>query len=199
MSSVSHWNENLKTHMKKIHQEILSLEVKDKKFAAHWSKYFERKLISLEKVDPPTFIDQLLAEKICKLNCDFQVASERWPSVFQMKLLKHYSLEHFGAELMEKEEKYFKGKHFPMCVQCDFEIGKQGSGNLATMAVHIGVTHSEIVPILTSYFTERPFLLKPPSENRNEKSKFAEAPLVKADINLSITELVQSITFEIEK
>ena len=155
LSGVSHWNYNLKAHMVKMHRETQNSEVKDQKFAEIWSKYFERKQISLEKVEPPTFIDQLLAEKICKLNCDFQVATERWPSIFQMKLLKHYSLEHFGAELMQKEEKYFKGKHFPICIQCDFEIGKQGSGNLATMAVHIGVTHSEIVPILTSHFTER--------------------------------------------
>ena len=159
LSSVSHWNDYLKTHIKILHQEITNPRLKGQKFASSLHKYFERRQISLERVKPPTFIDELLAEKICKLNCDFQVRKEKWPSAFKMKLLKHYSLEHFGAQLMEKEEMYFKGKHFPICVQCDFEIGKQGSGNLATKAIHIGVTHNEIVPILTSYFTDRPLLM----------------------------------------
>ena len=157
LSSVSHWNGNLKTHMKSAHGETINTEARGEKLSQVWSKYFERKKISLEKVEPPTFFDRLLADKVCKLNCDFQVRDEKWPSIYQRKLLKHYSLEHFGAQLMEKEEKYFKGKHFPICIQCDFEIlGKQGSTNLTTKAVHIGVTHNEIVPILTSHFTDNP-------------------------------------------
>ena len=182
----SHWNESLKTHMKRVHVETINTGVKGVKFAHVWSKYFERKQISLEKVEAPTFLDRLLADKMCKLNCDFQVIDERWPSVFRTKLLKHYSLEHFGAQLMEKEEKYFKGKFFPICNQCDFEIGKQGSTNLTTKAVHIGVTHNEIAPILTSFFTERPTHQIPPTEE-----EFGES--------VSVTEIAQSIILVIER
>ena len=194
---ISNWNENLNMHMKKVHKESMNTGKRGQKFAPILHKYFERKKMSLEKVEPPTFLDKLLAEKICKLNCDFQVRDEKWP--FKMKLLKHYCLEHFGAQLIEKEEMYFKGKHFPICIQCDFEIGKQGSANLTTKAVHIGVTHNEILPILTSYFTKHPPLLKPPNEDEIEERNSAEAPQVETDMNRMITELVQSVTFEIER
>ena len=186
MSSVSHWNENLKTHMIKTHGETIVFGERGQMVARILNKYFERKQISLEAVEPPTFIDELLAEKICKLNCDFQVRDERWPSIFKSKLLKHYSLEHFGAEVMEKKENYFKGKHFPICIKCDFEIGKQGPSNLTTMAFHIGVTHNEILPILNSYFTKHPIILNPHIK-----------PPVKKDLNQIISQLVQSVEFEI--
>ena len=86
------------------------------------------------------------------MRCDFQVTDEKWPSAFKPKLLKHYSLEHFGAHLLEKEEIYFRGKHFPICVQCAFEIGKNEREKMTAKALHIGVSHNEIVPIITSYF-----------------------------------------------
>ena len=86
------------------------------------------------------------------MRCDFQVTDEKRPSAFKPKLLKHYSLEHFGPHLLEKEEIYFRGKHFPICVQCAFEIGKNGPEKMNAKALHIGVSHNEIVPILTSYF-----------------------------------------------
>ena len=199
LSSLSHWNDYLKTHMKRVHVETLNTGAKDVKFAQDWRKYFERKKISLEKIEMPTFLDQLLADKVCKLNCDFQVRDEKWPSAFRPKLLKHYSLEHFGAQLMEKEEKYFKGKYFPICIQCDFEIGKQGSTNLTTKAVHIGVTHNEIAPILMSYFTERPIPQITATEEDLEESVSAKAPQVETDKTQMITELAQNVKCEIER
>ena len=46
---------------------------------------------------------------------------------------------------------YFKGKRFPICIQCDFEI-RRPVENLNMKAAHIGVNHSEIIPILTDHF-----------------------------------------------
>ena len=144
--------ENLKSHLQSKHPECLNTELKGQKATIPWNKYFERNQITLEKVEPPSFIDQLLSEKKCMMRCDFQVTDEKWPSAFKPKLLKHYSLEHFGPHLLEKEEIYFRGKHFPICVQCAFEIGKNGAEKMNAKALHIGVSHNEIVPILTSYF-----------------------------------------------
>ena len=144
--------ENLKSHLQSKHPECLDTELKGQKATIPWNKYFERNQITLEKVEPPSFIDQLLSEKKCMMRCDFQVTDEKRPSAFKPKLLKHYSLEHFGPHLLEKEEIYFRGKHFPICVQCAFEIGKNGAEKMNAKALHIGVSHNEIVPILTSYF-----------------------------------------------
>ena len=144
-SPASNWGVNLKTHMLKFHDENIE------KFMLKWSNYFERKRLSLENIQPLSFIDQLVAEKICKLNCDFKVTEEMIPSGFKKKLLRHYSIEHFGAALLEMESKYFKGKRFPICIQCDFEI-RRPVENLNIKAAHIGVNHNEIIPILTDHF-----------------------------------------------
>ena len=79
--------------------------------------------------------------------------------MYKAKLLKHYSTEHFGAELLQKESQFFRGERFPQCVICGFGI-KQSS-NLNTKAAHIGVTHNEIVPILERHFDQ---ILKTKSE-----------------------------------
>ena len=120
-----------------------------------WSNYFERKHLSLEKNQPLSFIDQLVAEKICKLNCDFEVTDEKFPSALKKKLLRHYSIEHFGAALLEMESKYFKGNRFPICIQCDFEI-RRPVENLNIKAAHIGVDHKEIILILADHFSKHP-------------------------------------------
>ena len=123
--------------------------------------FFTRTKVTLErkvKVEPG-LLEWLLAEKTCKMNCDFEVKSGRFLSVYKAKLLKHYSTEHFGAELLQKESQFFRGKRFPQCVICGFEI-KQSS-NLNTKAAHIGVTHNEIVPILERHFDQ---ILKTKSE-----------------------------------
>ena len=47
-------------------------------------------------------LERLLAEKTCKMNCDFEVKSEKFLSLYKAKLQKHYSTEHFGAKLLHK-------------------------------------------------------------------------------------------------
>ena len=87
------------------------------------------------------------------MNCDFEVKNVKFLSDYKNKLLKHYSTEHFGAELLKKELLYFKGKRFPQCVKCDFEI-IQGGSNLNLKAVHIGIEHNEIISILEEHFVK---------------------------------------------
>ena len=73
---------NLKTHIIKFHEENI-IAVRGENFMVKWSNYFERKHLSLEKNQPLSFIDQLVAEKICKLNCDFEVTDEKFSSAFK--------------------------------------------------------------------------------------------------------------------
>ena len=54
--------ENLKSHLQIKHPESLETELKGQKVTIPWNKYFERNQISLEKVEPPSFIDQLLSK-----------------------------------------------------------------------------------------------------------------------------------------
>ena len=164
------------------------------------SNYFVRKRLSLENVQPLSFIDKLLAEKICKLNCDFQVRNERFPSQFKKKLLRHYSIKHFGSALLELDSKYFNALRFPVCTQCDFEI-RRPVENLKTKAAHIGVKHKEIIPILANHFSkEDPRLLKIPPENRTEETKAPKETVApKTSTNRIIEELIESVNFEIER
>ena len=87
------------------------------------------------------------------MNCDFEVKSEKFLSLYKAKLQKHYSTGHFGAKLLQfafKESQFFRKKRFLQCIICGFEI-KQSS-NLYTKADHIGVTYKKIVPILERHF-----------------------------------------------
>ena len=148
----SNWGEVLKKHISGAHEE----EALEGTWSITWNAFFIRTKVTLErklKVEPG-LLERLLAEKTCKMNCDFEVKSGRFLSVYKAKLLKHYSTEHFGAELLQKESQFFRGKRFPQCVICGFEI-KQSS-NLNTKAAHIGVTHNEIVPILKRHFDQIP-------------------------------------------
>ena len=140
------------------HEE--SMKTGDKKLSNH----FVRKHLALEKVQPRSFIDQLVAEKICKLNCDFQVREERFPGEVKKKMLRHYSIEHFGSVLLELEANYFKGQRFPVCILCDFEI-RRPAESLKMKAAHIGVNHKEIITILENNFSKETCPLKIISEN----------------------------------
>ena len=152
----SNWGDTLRKHTSEIHEEEEERKgAREGIWSVMWNAFYSRTKVTLErkvKVEP-RFIDQLLAEKICKMNCDFEVKSERFPSAYKTKLLKHYSTEHFGPELLQKESQFFRGKRFPQCVTCGFEI-KQNS-NLNTKAVHIGVAHDEIIPILERHFGQK--------------------------------------------
>ena len=196
LAQSSRWGVNLKTHMTKFHGESMEAVEKNLKL----SNYFVRKHLSLENVQPLSFIDQLVAGKICKLNCDFQVKDERFPSVFKKKLLRHYSIEHFGSALLELDSKYFKAHRFPVCILCDFEI-RRPVENLKTKAAHIGVNHKEIIPILANHFSkEGPLPLKIPPEKCTEETKAPKETVApKTSTNQIIEELVQSVNFEIER
>ena len=144
------WGDSLRKHTGVAHEET----GKQWNWSILWNAFFVRTKITLErkvKVEPG-FLEQLLVDKICKMNCDFEVESVKFLSVYKNKLLKHYSTEHFGAQLLKKELQYFKGKRFPQCVKCDFEIRQ--SSNLNIKAVHIGIEHNEIVPILEEHFVK---------------------------------------------
>ena len=142
------WGDSLRKHTSEAHGET----GKGGPWSIMWNAFFVRTKITLEKKVKvePGFIDQLMAEKICKMDCNFDVRNHKFLSVYKNKLLKHYCTEHFGAELLKKELQYFKGKRFPQCINCDFEIRQ--SSNLNSKAVHIGVEHNEIIPILEEHF-----------------------------------------------
>ena len=187
-SSISNWGATLRTHMERFHGEHIKAVGQN----LTWNSFFVRKHLSLEKVQPLSFIDQLFAEKTCKLNCDFQASDEKFPSAFRKKLLRHYSIEHFGAELLEMESKYFKGQRFPICTLCGFEI-KRPVENLITKAAHIGVNHKEIVPILTNHFSK----IQVPMNEGTEGTRSEKNSVLKTTRNQMIEELVKDVQFEI--
>ena len=91
------WGDSLRKHTGVAHEET----GKQWNWSILWNAFFVRTKITLErkvKVEPG-FLEQLLVDKICKMNCDFEVKSVKFLSVYKNKLLKHYSTEHFGAQL----------------------------------------------------------------------------------------------------
>ena len=129
-------------------------------WAEQWVEFFQRGNAAVAQInDTISFLDKLLASKKCELVCDFDVQKQalqhpslKHPSTYKDKLLKHYCTEHFRAQLLEKESSYFQGTHFPRCLHCDFEIKGGGNKRLNTKAVHIGLFHNEIIPIIENYF-----------------------------------------------
>ena len=105
------------------------------------------KPVHLKKMSHKSVLTKRLPDKTSKL-----VLTKRLPDKTSKAVLTKCLPDKTSAEpeLLQKESQFFRGKRFPQCVICGFEI-KQNS-NLNTKAVHIGVAHDEIIPILEGHF-----------------------------------------------
>ena len=190
------WGEKLKSHIMKMHNGQLKRLTKglwtNKVWAELWAEFFKRGNVTVCQIkEIISFIDKLLASKKCELGCDFDVQKQalqhpalKHPSTSKQKLLKHYCSEHFKAQLLKQESRYFQGARFPMCLHCDFEMKNVGGDkSLNTKAVHIGLFHNEIITILENFFEEnweQGFVIKNITGDNN--SGFSTAKSIKDDI-----------------
>jgi hypothetical protein len=117
------WGDKLKKHIKIAHEK----DRIDGAWSEEWNRFFQRTKISLDniQVKAPTTLERLLEGKRCVMACDFAV-TERWKSVWKVKLLKHYCTQHFRAKLLGMEDDYFTGDRFPYCRHCGFEMKRSG-------------------------------------------------------------------------
>ena len=145
-SYAKNWGRSLANHLNSAHNITRTV------LGKRWKEYFKREVILERNVaEEVPFIEKMLRSRKCGLVCDFIVADKQ-VYVWRKTLLKHYCTEHFGAKLLEMEHKFFEGRRFPKCKNCGFELSN-GDKKPNSKAIHIGVVHNEIVPILTTHFS----------------------------------------------